>query len=176
MPAHTITPPSPWATRSTALTSANHSPTWHHTLCLLSALYSENPDSSVKRTPLQSTRRHRMWAFAHSRRLRRWTAVRLRPRWGRQAADELPWDGFWQFVQKLFGYANRLLQQLSGWLVSDDLGGEDAGCGGPGLVWLHVVCDCEAGWVYCQITLHRREGWSQQSSLAFKETWTRTAC
>ncbi len=25
-------------------------------------------------------------------------------------ADELPWDGFWQFVQKFFGYANRLLQ------------------------------------------------------------------
>ncbi len=27
------------------------------------------------------------------------------------------------------------------WLqkISDDLGGEDAGCGGPGLVWLHVV-------------------------------------
>ncbi len=21
----------------------------------------------------------------------------------------------------------------------------DAGCGGPGLVWLHVVCGCEAG-------------------------------
>ncbi len=36
-------------------------------------------------------------------------------------------------------------QQLSGGLVSDDLGGEDAGCGGPGLVWLHVVCGCEAG-------------------------------
>ncbi len=59
-------------------------------------------------------------------------------------ADELPWDGFWQFVQKFFSYTNRLLQQLSGWLVSDDLGGEDAGCGGPGLVWLHLVCGCEA--------------------------------
>ncbi len=56
-----------------------------------------------------------------------------------------------KFVQKFFGYANQLLQQLSGWLVSDDLGGEDAGCGGPGLVWLHVVCGCEAGWMYCQI-------------------------
>ncbi len=43
-------------------------------------------------------------------------------------------------MQKLFGYANRLLQQLSVWLVSDDLGGEDAGYGGPGLVWLYVVC------------------------------------
>ncbi len=43
-------------------------------------------------------------------------------------------------MQKLFGYANRLLQQLPGWLISDDLEGEDAVCGGPGLVWLHVVC------------------------------------
>ncbi len=24
-------------------------------------------------------------------------------------ADELPWDSFWQFVQKFFGYANRFL-------------------------------------------------------------------
>ncbi len=66
-------------------------------------------------------------------------------------ADELPLDSFWQFVQKFFGYANWLLQQLSGWLVSDDLGGEDAGCGDPGLVWLHVDCGCEAGWMYWQI-------------------------
>ncbi len=42
-------------------------------------------------------------------------------------------------MQKFFGYVNRLLQQLSRWLVSDDLGDEDAGCGGPGLVWLHTV-------------------------------------
>ncbi len=84
MPAHTITPPPPWATRSTALTSANRSPTRRHTRCLPSALYSENRDSSVKRTPLQSARRHRMWAFAHSSRLRWRTAVRSRPRWGRR--------------------------------------------------------------------------------------------
>ncbi len=74
------------------------SPTRHHTCCLPSAMYSENRDSSMKRTPLQSARRHRMWAFAHSSRLRRRTAVWLRPRWGWWAADELPWDGFWQFV------------------------------------------------------------------------------
>ncbi len=85
MPAHTITPPPPWATRSTTLTSANRSPPRCHTRCLPSVLYSENRDSSVKRTPLQSARRHRMWAFAHSSRLRRWTAVRSRPRWGRRA-------------------------------------------------------------------------------------------
>ncbi len=131
-----------WATRSTTLTSSNRSPTRRHTRCLPSVLYSENQDSSMKRTPLQSARRHQMWAFAHSCPLRRLTAVRTRPRWGWRAADELPWDGLWQFVQKFFGYVNRLLQQLSGWLVSDDLGGEDAGCGGPGLVWLHVVSSC----------------------------------
>ncbi len=67
------------------LTSANHSPTWRHTRCPPFALYSENRDSSMKKTPLQSARRHRMWAFAHSSRLRRQTAVRSRPRWGRRA-------------------------------------------------------------------------------------------
>ena len=41
--------------------------------------------------------------------------------------------------------------QLSGWLISDDPTGEEAGCGGPRLAWLHVVCGCEAGWTYCQI-------------------------
>ncbi len=105
-----------------------------------STLYSENRDSFVKRTPLQSAKPHRMWAFTHSNRLRRWTAVRSRPRWNDEHAEEIPWDGFWQFVQKFFGYANRLLQQLSGWLVSDNLGSEDAGCGGPRLLWLHEVC------------------------------------
>ncbi len=39
LPAHTITPPPPWATRSTKLTSANRSPTQCHTchtyVCLL---------------------------------------------------------------------------------------------------------------------------------------------
>ncbi len=85
LPAHTITPPPPWATRSTTLTSANRSPTRRHTRCLPSALYSENLDSSVKRTPLQSGRHHRMWAFVHSSRLLRRTVVRSRPRWGRRA-------------------------------------------------------------------------------------------
>ncbi len=56
-----------------------------NTHCLPSALYSENRDSSVKRTPLQSARRHRMWAFAHSSQLRWRTVVRSRPRWGRRA-------------------------------------------------------------------------------------------
>ncbi len=84
-PAHTITLPPPWATQSTKLTSENRSPTQRHTRCLPSALYSENRDSSVKRRPLQSARRHRMWAFAHSSLLWQQTAVRSRPRWGRRA-------------------------------------------------------------------------------------------
>ncbi len=93
MPAHTITPPPPWATRSTTLTSANRSPTRRHTRCLPSTLYSENLDSSVKRTPLQSARRHRMWAFAHLSGLRRRTAIRSRPRWGRRACR-------WAFLRR----------------------------------------------------------------------------
>ncbi len=84
-PAHTITPPPPWATQSTTLTSANRSPSQCHTQSLPSALYSENQDSSVKKTPLQSARRHWMWAFTHSSWLRWRTAVRWRPRWGRRA-------------------------------------------------------------------------------------------
>lgn len=34
----------------------------------------------------------------------------------------------------------------AGRLLSDDHGGEHAGCGGPGLLWLYVICNCEAGW------------------------------
>uniref|UniRef100_H2LJ69 Thyroglobulin type-1 domain-containing protein n=1 Tax=Oryzias latipes TaxID=8090 RepID=H2LJ69_ORYLA len=56
MPAHTITPPPPWATPSTTLTSENRSPTRRHTRCLPSALNRVNRDSSVKRTPLQRAR------------------------------------------------------------------------------------------------------------------------
>ncbi len=111
----------------------------------LSALYSENRDSSMKRTLLQSARPYRMWTFAHSSWLWRWTAVRSRPWWGWRVCRWASLRRFLTVCAEIFGYANRLLQQLSGWLVSDDLGGEDAGCGGPGLVWLHVLCGCEAG-------------------------------
>ncbi len=124
-----------------------------YTRCLPSALYSENRDSSVKRTPLQSARHHRMWAFAHSSWLRWRTAVRSRPRWGQRACR---WASLRQFLTvcaEILWLCKPIVAaaQLSGWLVSDDLGGEDAGCGGPGLVLLHVVCRCEAGWMYCQI-------------------------
>ena len=34
---------------------------------------------------------------------------------------------------------------------SDDPAGEEAGCGSPGLAWLHVVCGCETSRMYCQI-------------------------
>ena len=45
-------------------------------------------------------------------------------------------------VQKLFCCANQQFHQLSGWLVSDDPAGEEAGCGGPGLAWFHMVYGC----------------------------------
>jgi hypothetical protein len=66
-------------------------------------------------------------------------------------ADELPRDGFWQFLQKFFGCANPQFHQLFEWRVSDDPAGEESGCGGPGLAWLHLVWGCDAGWTYCQI-------------------------
>ncbi len=75
----------PSATMGHSIHNVDFSKPLTHTRCLPSALYIENRDSSVKRTPLQSARCHRMWAFAHLSRLRRRTAVRSRPRWGRQA-------------------------------------------------------------------------------------------
>ena len=59
-------------------------------------------------------------------------------------------DGYDAELQNFFGCANPQLRQHSEWLVSDDSAGEEAGCGGPGLAWLHVVCGCEACWKYCQ--------------------------
>ncbi len=47
-----ITPPPPWATRSTTLTSANRLPTQPHTRCLQSALFSKT--SALSWTFLQS--------------------------------------------------------------------------------------------------------------------------
>ncbi len=52
-------------------------------------------------------------------------------------------------MHKLFGYANQLLQQLSGWLASNYLGGEDAGCGGPGLVWLQLAWSADVSPIGC---------------------------
>jgi hypothetical protein len=65
--------------------------------------------------------------------------------------DELPGTVSDSLCRKIFGCAKRRFHQLSGWLVSDHPAGEEAGCGGPGLAWIHVVCGCEAGWTYCQI-------------------------
>ncbi len=132
------------------VTSANRSPTRGHTRCLPSALYSENQDSSVKRTPLQSARHHRMWAFAHSSRLRRWTAVRLRP--GRRACK---WASLRRFLT-VCAVRNSLVMQTDccsscpgGWsqaiLEVKMLDVEVLGwCG---YTWSAVV----AGWMYCQI-------------------------
>lgn len=58
---------------------------------------------------------------------------------------EFPRDGFWPFTHNIFGHVNWLLQQLSPWLDSYNPNGEAAAFGGPGLLWLHVICGCEAG-------------------------------
>lgn len=51
-----------------------------------------------------------------------------------------------QFVQILYS----LLLQTDCCSSSGSSRGEHAG-GGPGLVWLHTVCGCAAGWIYFQI-------------------------
>ncbi len=63
-------------------------------------------------------------------------AFRLRPRWGWSVCR---WASLRQFLT-ICDEILWLLQQLSGWLVSDDLGGENAGCGGwCGYKWSAVV-------------------------------------
>lgn len=43
-------------------------------------------------------------------------------------------------MHKWGGFANKLLHHLSGWLVSEHLAGDEAGCAGPpGLAWSAVV-------------------------------------
>ncbi len=148
MPAHTITPSPPWATRSTMLTSAK--PLTHTKSYTLSAIYPLQWKPGFIREENTSPK-CQMPSNVSICTLKSVTTTKCSQVETPMRTTSMTWDGFWQVVQKFFGYANRLLQQLSGWLVSDDLGGEDAGCGGLGLVWLHVVCGCEAGWMYCQI-------------------------
>ena len=102
----------------------------HMTPHTLSAIYPN------RKKPLQCARCHRMWEFAHSSQLQWLTAVRSRPR---------------QSVQKFFGYAKWLLQQLSGQLVSDDLGSEHVGCGGPG--WCGYTWSADMSPVGCTAKL-----------------------
>lgn len=66
-------------------------------------------------------------------------------------SDQFPWDVCWSFVQECVACTNEQLHQLSGWLVSDRHAGVETRCSGPVLVWLHVVCSCEASLMYSQI-------------------------
>ncbi len=78
------------------------------------------------------------FSFALSIRLRRRTGVRSRPRWGRRSCR---WASLRRFLT-VCAEILCLLQQLSGWLVSDDLGGEDADVevlGWCGYTWSAVV-------------------------------------
>ncbi len=91
-------------------------PLTHTTPYMPSALYDQNWDSSVKRTPHVVPNaiecEHLPTQVSYDEELQSGRD----PDEDNEHADELPWDGFRQFVQKFFGYANRLLQQLSGWL------------------------------------------------------------
>lgn len=134
--------PSPRLLQSTLFTKS--SPRWRHTHRLPLALDSENRDSVVKRKALQSARHHQCehWPthVSYSNKLQScWQAHE-----DNEHSVEHPCDGFWEFAFKFFCHANWWLQQLSRWLVSDNLQFEDAGCGGPVLFLLKAVR--QVGW------------------------------
>lgn len=82
---------------------------------------------------------------------------------------QLPWEYFWRFVWKFFGWVNQLVQQMSGCLVSGERAEEEAECAVQGLVWFHDVarpvgcpvrctslvevflCQASIQWTYCII-------------------------
>lgn len=92
--------------------------------CLPSALLVVKQDSSLKKTPFRSARRHRMYFgdfFALVGYYEGQTAVRLRPWEDNKHVDKLPWDGFWQFVQadfcssRLGGWSQIILEVKTPW-------------------------------------------------------------
>ncbi len=63
-------------------------------------------------------------------------------------ADELPWDGLCRNSLVMQTYC---CSSCPGCLSQMILEVKMLDVEVPGLVWLHVVCSCEAGWMYCQI-------------------------
>lgn len=107
------------------MTSANLCP-HSHTQCLLYALYSKNWDSSERRTPLQCQIPKNVSIC-----LIKSNAVIQSDQDANEDnehTDELPWDDFWQIVQKFFGYAKQLLQWLwRNWMWRSWAGGVTRG-------------------------------------------------
>ena len=135
MSAHTITPPPPWGTLFTTLTSVNRSPTQSQAYCLPSTRYSWNRDSSIMSTLLQRASGHRRRAFAHWSQLRHRTAIRSRPWWGPQARR---WASLSWFLTKT-DCANLQFHQLSGWQVLQVKKSDVAVLGWHGYTWSAVV-------------------------------------
>jgi hypothetical protein len=79
--------------------------------------------------------------ISHRSRLWGRTAVRSTP-WGRRIRR---WASLNWFLTILWRHSSvvQIHGFISCWLVSDDPAGEEAGCGGSGLAWLHVVCGCD---------------------------------
>jgi hypothetical protein len=69
-------------------------------------------------------------------------------RWG--IANEVVSLQFLNPVQANFGSVLKRIYSITAMIKYSNKftdSGEEAGCGNPGLVWLHVVCVCEAGWI-----------------------------
>lgn len=116
-----------------------------------SAWFSGNQDSSEKRNLLKCAR----WRCARTP--SRWTAVitvfyllRMVSDEGelrRDVSDNLCWDSLVMQTSCCLGSLGSLSKLIMQVEKTD-----------PGLVWLHVACGCEAGWMYRQILGNDVEG------------------
>ena len=87
----------------------------------------------MKSTLVQHASGHRRLAFANWSRLRRQTAIRSRPWWGRRTCR---WASLRRFVKacaEIIPLCKPTVSSAVGMLVSDDPSGEEVGCGGHGL-------------------------------------------
>ncbi len=113
--------------------------------------YSANRDSSMKRTPLKVPGAIKFEHLPTQVGLRWRTAVRSRPRWGWRAWRWASLRLFLTVCAEILWLCKPIVAAVVRVAVVRRSWGEDARCGGPGLVWLHVVCGYETSWMFCQI-------------------------
>jgi hypothetical protein len=139
MPAHTITSPSPWGTLFTTLTSANRSPTQCHLPGTVEqGVICEEHTSPARPVAVEGERLPTEVGYD--------TEL--------QSSQDPGEDKRASLRRFLTVCAEILRLCKTHSLIScpaDDPADEEAGCRGPGLALLHVVCSCEASWMYCQI-------------------------
>jgi hypothetical protein len=146
IPAHTMTPPSPWSTLLATFASAKRSPVRHHTRCLPPVWYTLIRDPSVNITFLHVVKGRQKCALAHTRRFQRHKTVRSSPRWGRRtcnAASQRQLRTFWAEIRLFFTQVSRP-PFVS--LVGSSHTNAAVGCNDPSQGWSRVSDAEEVGW------------------------------